>query len=38
MSWPGHGCALVIDPLSAAIFVAAMLAGMFLVRLTEGAG
>lgn len=30
--------ALVIDPISAAIFVVAMLAGMLLVRLTEGQG
>lgn len=28
--------AFVIDPISAAIFVIAMLAGMFLMRLTEG--
>lgn len=35
---PGPGiAALVIEPISAATFVAAMLAGMFLVRLTEGA-
>lgn len=35
---PGPGvAALVIEPLSAAIFIAAMLAGMLLVRLTEGA-
>jgi uncharacterized membrane protein YedE/YeeE len=34
---PGPGiAALVIEPVSAAIFVAAMLAGMFLVRMTEG--
>ncbi|MXO89260.1 DUF6691 family protein [Pontixanthobacter aquaemixtae] len=34
---PGPGiAALVIEPISAAIFVAAMLAGMFLIRLTEG--
>ena len=36
---PGPGiAALVIEPASAAIFVAAMLAGMALVRLFEGAG
>lgn len=35
---PGPGiAALVIEPISAATFVAAMLAGMVLVRLTEGA-
>lgn len=35
---PGPGiAALVIEPVSAAIFVAAMLAGMALVRLIEGA-
>lgn len=35
---PGPGvAALVIEPASAAIFVAAMLAGMVLVRLTERA-
>lgn len=34
---PGPGiAALVIEPISATIFVAAMLAGMFLIRLTEG--
>ena len=34
---PGPGiAALVIEPVSAAIFVIAMLAGMLLVRLTEG--
>ncbi|ANU06836.1 DUF6691 family protein [Paraurantiacibacter namhicola] len=34
---PGPGiAALVIEPVSAAIFVVAMLAGMALVRLTEG--
>ncbi len=34
---PGPGiAALVIEPFSAAIFVAAMLAGMFAVRLAEG--
>lgn len=34
---PGPGiAALVIEPASAAIFLAAMLAGMVLVRLTEG--
>lgn len=34
---PGPGiAALAIEPISAAIFVAAMLAGMFLIRLTEG--
>lgn len=34
---PGPGfAALAIEPLSAAIFVAAMLAGMMLVRLAEG--
>ena len=36
---PGPGiAALVIEPASAAIFVVAMLAGMALVRLFEGAG
>ncbi len=36
---PGPGiAALVIEPVSAAIFVAAMLAGMALVRLFERAG
>ena len=36
---PGPGfAALAIEPLSAAIFVAAMLAGMMLVRLVEGQG
>ena len=36
---PGPGvAALVIEPVSAIIFVVAMLAGMFLVRLTEGKG
>ncbi|TAD74091.1 MAG: YeeE/YedE family protein [Sphingomonadales bacterium] len=36
---PGPGfAALAIEPLSAAIFVAAMLAGMLLVRLLEGQG
>jgi uncharacterized protein len=36
---PGPGfAALAIEPLSAAIFVAAMLAGMLLVRLVEGQG
>lgn len=36
---PGPGiAALVIEPISAAIFTAAMLAGMALARLTEGAG
>lgn len=36
---PGPGfAALAIEPLSAAIFVAAMLAGMMLVRLMEGQG
>ncbi|QIG54556.1 YeeE/YedE family protein [Altererythrobacter sp. BO-6] len=36
---PGPGvAALVIEPFSAAIFVVAMLAGMGLVRLVEGAG
>jgi uncharacterized protein len=36
---PGPGIAsLVIEPGSAVIFVAAMLAGMGLVRLSEGAG
>lgn len=36
---PGPGiAALVIEPASAAIFVVAMLAGMALVRLTEGKG
>lgn len=35
---PGPGiAALVIEPIAAATFVAAMLAGMVLVRLTEGA-
>jgi len=35
---PGPGiAALVIEPLSAAIFTAAMLAGMAIARLTEGA-
>lgn len=34
---PGPGfAALAIDPMSAAIFVAALLAGMLLVRLMEG--
>lgn len=34
---PGPGfAALAIDPVSAAIFVAALLAGMLLVRLVEG--
>lgn len=36
---PGPGiAALVIEPVSAAIFIAAMLASMALARLTEGAG
>lgn len=36
---PGPGiAALVIEPVSAAIFVVAMLAGMVLVRLVEGNG
>jgi uncharacterized membrane protein YedE/YeeE len=36
---PGPGfAALAIEPLSAAIFVAAMLAGVMLVRLVEGQG
>jgi len=36
---PGPGfAALVIDPVSAAIFVVAMLAGMAIVRLIEGNG
>jgi uncharacterized protein len=36
---PGPGfAALAIEPLSAAIFVAAMLAGMLLVRLVAGQG
>jgi hypothetical protein len=36
---PGPGfAALAIDPASAAIFVAAMLGGMLLVRLVEGLG
>jgi uncharacterized membrane protein YedE/YeeE len=36
---PGPGfAALAIEPRSAAIFVAAMLAGMLLVRLVEGQG
>lgn len=36
---PGPGiAALAIEPVSAAIFVAAMLAGMLLVRLVEGNG
>lgn len=36
---PGPGfAALAIEPLSAAIFIAAMLAGMLLVRLLEGQG
>jgi len=35
---PGPGiAAMVIEPLSAAIFTAAMLAGMAIARLTEGA-
>lgn len=34
---PGPGvAALVIEPVSAAIFVIAMITGMFLVRLTQG--
>lgn len=34
---PGPGiAALVIEPISAAIFVVAMLAGMYMARLTEG--
>lgn len=36
---PGPGfAALAIDPVSAAVFIAAMLAGMLLVRLMEGNG
>lgn len=36
---PGPGfAALAIEPLSAVIFIAAMLAGMLLVRLLEGQG
>lgn len=36
---PGPGfAALALEPASAAIFVAAMLAGMLVVRLTEGRG
>lgn len=36
---PGPGfAALAIEPLSAVIFIAAMLAGMLLVRLVEGQG